>query len=221
MLPLFFVAASFYPYQLEQINGGVFNIRTSSLNSALFSLAHMAAGLLTGVLLDLPFLRRPARARLGWGLLFFSSVVVWGGALAFQLDHDRRYRTDDAAEDDHAKLDITDGSEVAGPITLFIVHGAFNTMWQNYCYWIIGAESNSTQIASILVGVYETLQAAGGTMAWVFNAHGKQGMAQVIINWVLSMVALLIVIPAAWTVTDHTEVEEMPCPSADMLAMNR
>lgn len=63
MLPLFFCANVFYSYQQNDVNGMNFNIRTRSLNGALYWMAQMAGGLLISVLLDLPFLARPAKAK--------------------------------------------------------------------------------------------------------------------------------------------------------------
>jgi Na+/proline symporter len=65
MLPLFFCANVFYSYQQNDVNGLTFNIRTRSLNGALYWMAQMVGGLLIGLILDLPFLNRPTRAKIG------------------------------------------------------------------------------------------------------------------------------------------------------------
>ncbi|KAK1992740.1 hypothetical protein LX36DRAFT_731743 [Colletotrichum falcatum] len=69
MLPLFFCANVFYSYQQNDMFGG----------------------LLIGLLLDLPMLERPGRARLGWVLLFVTGMATWGDGYQFQRWQDARH----------------------------------------------------------------------------------------------------------------------------------
>lgn len=84
MLPLFFTANVFYPYQQNVVNGQTFTIRTRSLNGALYWSAQIFGGLFIGLILDLSGLNRQIRARIGWILLFVSGFIIWGGGYAFQ-----------------------------------------------------------------------------------------------------------------------------------------
>ncbi|OCT55072.1 MFS transporter [Cladophialophora carrionii] len=199
MLPLFFCANVFYSYQQNQVNGMTFNIRTRSLNGSLYWIAQMLGGLLIGVILDLPFLTRPMRARVGWVVLFVTGMSIWGGGYAFQKWQDRRL-----AAGLKQDIDYTQGSLSTGPIFLYIFYGAYDALWQGFCYWLIGTESNSTSRAAILVGAYKTFQATGGAMAWRINALHKSPMTQLGMNWGLSIGALVIVVPTVWTVTTMT-----------------
>lgn len=203
MLPLFFCANVFYSYQQNQVNGMTFNIRTRSLNGALYWMAQMFGGLLIGVLLDLPFLARPTRAKLGWAVLVVTGMSIWGGGYGFQKWQDRRL-----ASGHKQDIDYTDGSISTGPIFLYIFYGAYDALWQGFSYWLIGTESNSTARAAVLVGAYKTFQATGGAMAWRINALHKSPMSQLGMNWGLSMGALAIVLPTVWTVTTTSVVEE-------------
>jgi MFS family permease len=161
MIPLFFSANVFYSYQQNVVNGFTFNIRTRSLNGALYWIAQMLGGLLIGVLLDLPFLSRPNRAKLGWVVLFVCGMSIWGGGYAFQRWQDRRI-----AAGLKQDVDYTQASIATGPMFLYIFYGAYDALWQGFCYWLIGTESNSTARAAVLVGAYKTFQAVGGAMAW-------------------------------------------------------
>ncbi len=199
MLPLFFCANVFYSYQQNQVNGMTFDIRTRSLNGALYWIAQMVGGLLIGVILDLPFLSRPVRARVGWAVLLVTGMSIWGGGYAFQKWQDRRL-----AAGHKQDIDYTQGSLSTGPIFLYIFYGAYDALWQGFCYWLIGTESNSTSRAAILVGAYKTFQATGGAMAWRINALHTSPMTQLGMNWGLSMGALVIVLPTVWTVTSVT-----------------
>ncbi|TVY43509.1 UNC93-like protein [Lachnellula subtilissima] len=203
MLPLFFAANVFYSYQQNQVNGQTFNIRTRSLNGALYWMAQMFGGLLIGVILDLPFLSRTARAKIGWAVLVVTGMAIWGGGYAFQKWQTHRIKSGHKQD-----IDYMSGSLAAGPMFLYIFYGAYDALWQGFCYWLIGTESNSTTRAAVLVGAYKTFQATGGAMAWRINALKVAPMSQLAMNWGLSMGALLIVLPTVWTVSATTLVSE-------------
>ena len=199
ILPLFFCANVFYSYQQNDVNGTTFNLRTRSLNGAFYWMAQMFGGLLIGVLLDLPFLNRTARAKLGWVFLFVTGMAIWGGGYAFQKWQDPRL-----AHGLKQTVDYTHGSISVGPMFLYIFYGAYDAFWQGFCYWLIGTESNSTSRAAVLVGAYKTFQATGGAMAWRINALHKSPMTQLAMNWGLCIGALVIALPTIWTVSETT-----------------
>ncbi|POR31605.1 UNC93-like protein [Tolypocladium paradoxum] len=203
MLPLFFSANVFYSYQQNNVNGDTFNIRTRSLNGALYWLAQMLGGLLIGLVLDIPWLERPARARLGWATVFVTGMVIWGGGYPFQKWQDERL-----AQGLKQDVDFKEGSISTGPIFLYIFYGAYDALWQGFAYWLIGTESNSAGRAAVLVGAYKSLQAAGGAMAWRINALKVSPMTQLGMNWGLCIGSLIIVLPTVWTVSKSTSVEE-------------
>ncbi|KAJ6441076.1 MFS transporter [Purpureocillium lavendulum] len=203
MLPLFFSANVFYSYQQNNVNGNTFNIRSRSLNGALYWLAQMLGGLLIGLILDLPWLSRPNRARLGWAVVFVTGMVIWGGGYQFQKWQDAR-----EAAGHKQDIDYKEGSLSTGPIFLYIFYGAYDALWQGFAYWLIGTESNSAARAAILVGAYKTLQATGGAMAWRINALKASPMTQLGMNWGLCIGSLIIVLPTVWTVTTSTTIEE-------------
>jgi MFS family permease len=202
MIPLFFCANVFYSYQQNDVNGLTFNIRTRSLNGAFYWMAQMLGGLLIGIILDLPFLGRPMRAKVGWAVLFVTGMAIWGGGYAFQKWEDRRQ-----AAGLKQDIDYMQGSLSTGPIFLYIFYGAYDSLWQGFCYWLIGTESNSTARAAVLVGAYKTFQATGGAMAWRINALKVAPMTQLAMNWGLSMGALVLVLPTVWTVTQTTVID--------------
>ncbi|KAJ5826438.1 MFS transporter [Penicillium riverlandense] len=205
MLPLFFSANVFYSYQQNVVNGLTFNIRTRSLNGALYWLAQMLGGLVMGLLLDMPWLTRPMRARVGWAFLSITGMAIWGGGYAFQKWFD--HRTALGLQQD---IDYTDSHQSVGPMFLYIFYGAYDAFWQSFCYWLMGTRSNSPAVAAILVGAYKTFQATGGAMAWRINALQKPAMAQFAMDWGLCMGSLVIAIPTVWTVTltsDATSAE--------------
>ncbi len=56
----------------------------------------------------------------------------------------------------------TDAGIATGPIFLYIFYGAYDALWQGFCCWLIGTQSNSAARAAVLVGAYKTFQATGG-----------------------------------------------------------
>ncbi|CRG89175.1 UNC93-like protein C922,05c [Talaromyces islandicus] len=202
MLPVFFSANVFYSYQQNEVNGMTFNIRTRSLNGALYWMAQMLGGLIMGCLLDMPWLTRRWRAVAGWVTLFVAGMAIWGGGYKFQL-----WSTHRLAQGLKQDIDYTNGSVSAGPIVLYVCYGAYDALWQSFCYWLIGAQSNSPAKTAILVGAYKTLQSTGGAMAWRVNALKKAAMTQFAMDWILCIGSLLVVIPTVWAITS-TNVDE-------------
>ncbi|KAJ2993879.1 hypothetical protein NUW58_g1708 [Xylaria curta] len=202
MIPLFYSANVFYSYQQNEVNGRTFNIRTRSLNGALYWIAQMLGGLIIGIILDIPWLDRKMRARIGWAVLIATGLAIWGGGYAFQLWENKRIAVGLVQD-----IDYTDGSISAGPIVLYIFYGGYDSLWQGFAYWLIGTESNSSTRAAILVGAYKTFQAAGGAMAWRINALHTSALTQLAMNWGLCIGSLLVVLPTVWTVSNRTTAE--------------
>jgi MFS family permease len=196
MLPLFFCANVFYSYQQNDVNGMTFNIRTRSLNGALYWIAQMLGGLVMGLILDLPSLERPQRARLAWFFLFITGMAIWGGGYAFQ-----KWANVRVAAGLKQDIDFSEGRISTGPIFLYIFYGAYDAFWQSFCYWLIGARSNSPAVTAVLVGAYKTFQSVGGAMAWRVNALKAPAMTQFAMDWGLCMAALVVAIPSVLAVT--------------------
>ncbi|CZR61525.1 related to MFS transporter [Phialocephala subalpina] len=203
MLPLFFCANVFYSYQQNSVNGKSFTLRTRSLNGALYWFAQIFGGLFIGLILDFPKVSRPNRARIGWVILFVTGMAIWGGGYAFQVLENRRL-TKGLKQD----IDFDNPKLFVGPMFLYIFYGMYDALWQGFCYWIIGAESNRAAVTAVLVGAYKTFQATGGAMAWRINALNKPALTQLYMNWGLSVGALLIALPMVWTVSE-TSVHEV------------
>jgi hypothetical protein len=130
-------------------------------------------------------------------VLFVTGMAIWGGGYAFQLWENRRL-----AKGLKQDIDFNMPSIFVGPMFLYIFYGMYDALWQGFCYWIIGATSNSARVAAVLVGAYKIFQATGGAIAWRINALNHLALTQLGMNWGLSIGALLIAIPMVWTVTE-------------------
>ena len=172
-----------------------FNIRTRSLNSAFYWIAQMLGGLVIGLILDMPRVSRPNRARIAWGFLFVTGMVIWGGGYAYQKWLNHRLAAG------LKTIDYTQDSISTGPIFLYIFYGAYDAFWQGFCYWMMGAQSNSPSVAAILVGAYKSFQATGAAMAWRISAMDAPPMHQLGMNWGLCMGTLVVAIPSVLAVT--------------------
>lgn len=148
LIPIFFNANVFYLYQQSVVNSNTFNIRTRSLNSALYWLAQMFGGIVMGAILDLTPTNRRNRGIIGWVFLFVTAMVIWGGG--YQFEKWLENRNDLGLLQD---IDYTDGSIYLGPMFLYMLYGAYDSFWQSFCYWLMGAITNSAYASGILVGL--------------------------------------------------------------------
>ncbi|KAJ5304324.1 uncharacterized protein N7443_003984 [Penicillium atrosanguineum] len=195
LYPMFFTANAFYSYQQNAVNGETFNLRTRALNGALYWIAQMAGGLLMGFLLDLQIFNSRTRAKIGWTVLFVTGMAIWGGGYRFQLWDDVRLQQ--GLKQD---IDYKTGSEYLGPMFLYFFFGAYDSFWQAFCYWIMGARSRNPVVNAVVVGAYSALKPAGGAMAWRINAEGFSAMTQFAMNWGLTAGSLLVAIPTVLTI---------------------
>ncbi|KFZ24799.1 hypothetical protein V502_00721 [Pseudogymnoascus sp. VKM F-4520 (FW-2644)] len=210
LYPMFFNANVFYTYQQNYVNGMTFNLRTRALNGALYWMAQMVGGLFMGSVLDLKHLNRRTRAQMGWGILFVTGMVTWGGGYKFQAWADERLKHGHKQD-----IDYKAGSVYLGPMFLYFFYGAYDSFWQAYCYWIIGAQSHNPEVNAVIVGAYSALKPAGGSMAWRLGAKNVNAMTQFAMNWGLTIGSLLVAIPtvltlhkASYTSDDTESVDE-------------
>ncbi|ODM15546.1 hypothetical protein SI65_09149 [Aspergillus cristatus] len=200
MIPLFFCAQVFYQYRKYVESSRTFNLRACSLFVALYWTSQIIGGFIMGSILDFPEMSRRARAGVPWLLLFASGMIIWGG-YAFQKLTGR-----------HSLQELEDYIEFKGdriylsPLFLYIFYGMYDAFWQSYCYWLIGTLSNAPSVTAILAGAYTTFQSLGGLVAWRLGAMGKPATAQFAVGWIACMIALVVAIPCALSVTPTSTV---------------
>lgn len=205
LYPMFFTANIFYSYQQNDVNGETFNLRTRALNGALYWIAQMVGGLLMGFLLDLPRLNRRTRAKLGWAILLVTGMAIWGGGYQFQLWDDLRLQQGLKQDIDYKEV-----KKFLGPMFLYFFYGAYDSFWQAFCYWIMGARSRDPVVNAVIIGAYSALKPAGGAMAWRINAEGTSAMTQFAMNWSLTTASLLVAIPTVLTIERGDAKSEPP-----------
>ncbi|PFH50027.1 hypothetical protein AMATHDRAFT_4358 [Amanita thiersii Skay4041] len=199
LIPAFFCANFFYSYQQNSVNGDTFTLRARSLNGAMYWIAQMFGGLTIGFLLDLKWLTRPQRAKLGYIFVFVTGFSIWGGGLAFQ-----RWANQIGKKQ---WLDFSESRTYIGPFWLYFFYGAFDAFWQSFCYWLMASIAETPQTAAKFVGLYKAVQAAGGAAAWRINALKYPPLTQLAINWSLLGAALVFAIPTVLSI--------QPSPTTD------
>ncbi|OAA56322.1 UNC93-like protein [Niveomyces insectorum RCEF 264] len=204
LYPMFYNANIFYSYQQNDVNGTTFNLRTRALNGALYWIAQMVGGLAMGAVLDLNRLGRRAHAVLGWAILAVTGMAVWGAGYKFQVWADHRL----AAGLKH-DIDYTDSGLAAGPMLLYFFYGAYDSLYQVFCYWIMGAQSPNPVVNATIVGTYSALKPAGGAMAWRINAEGISARTQFAMNWGLTMASLVVALPSVLSVKKSIGEQEL------------
>ncbi|ORX90824.1 MFS general substrate transporter [Basidiobolus meristosporus CBS 931.73] len=183
LTPLFISSNWFYSYQFGAVNGVLFNLRTRSLNNALYWGSQMLGAYGLGAFLDNPRFGRRARAVYGLAIVGVIFSATWAGGLALQLQYTR--------EDHPSNIDFIDHpSEFWPKFILYIFYGMCDAMLQTYAYWVMGALSNDSSVLARYAGYYKGIQSAGAAIAWRIDAVGTAFLTQLIINWGLFTLSL-------------------------------
>ncbi|PWY72529.1 MFS general substrate transporter [Aspergillus sclerotioniger CBS 115572] len=197
--PMFLVSNWFTAYQFNSVNGAYFNIRTRSLNNLLYWLMQMVGAFVFGQILDLKFLSRPMRAKLGLFLLFVITMGVWGGGYAFQKTYTRKTVS--------ATTDWTT-SGYAGPMFLYMFYGFYDAAFQTCAYWFMGSLTNNARKLANFAGFYKGIQSAGAAGMWRMDAVGTPYMTEFASCWGLLAGSLLIASPVVFfKIKEHADVE--------------
>ncbi|CAK7893971.1 hypothetical protein CAAN1_02S08130 [[Candida] anglica] len=199
MFPMFFSSNWFYTYQFNAVNADRFTLRTRSLNSLLYWAFQMVGAVIIGTILDLKYFKRNVRAKIGWVIVFVLGMAIFGGGLKFQQGVTR-----DNVKDTKL-IDFKDGHYV-GPMFLYIFYGLYDSMYQSYILWCLGAMSNDAQTVALYAGFYKGIQSAGCAIAWRTDALEISFMDMFISSWALPSGSLIIAAPLLlFRITDHTE----------------
>ncbi|KAL4913174.1 major facilitator superfamily domain-containing protein [Aspergillus aurantiobrunneus] len=198
--PMFLASNWFYGYHFNAINGAYFSIRTRALNSILYWAMQMVGAFLFGLILDMKFLKRPARAKFIWFILFALTMGVWGGGYAFQRTYTR--------ENSERNKDWTDSGFV-GPMFMYMFYGFYDAAFQTCAYWFMGCLSNNGRKLANFAGFYKGIQSAGAAGMWAMDFNGEAYMTMFASCWGLLGAALLVAAPVIFfKIKEHTELED-------------
>ncbi|KAJ2491809.1 hypothetical protein IWW37_002008 [Coemansia sp. RSA 2050] len=212
LVPMSVVSNFFYTYQYGPYNGSIFTLRTRGLNSMLYWASQMAAAYAISFLHDYRAISRRQRGIYSLVLLTILANVMWGCTLIVQ----NRYTHGPLANGEptdypNGLIDFKESSRAAGPIILYCFMGAVDAVWQSYAYWIIGTMTNDSQMLARYAGFYKGVQSLGATVAWQLDAQSVPLMTQLIVNWVLMVLAMPFMFYVAANVKDTSEeIEALP-----------
>ncbi|XP_066345064.1 UNC93-like protein 1 [Miscanthus floridulus] len=181
VLPAAWASNFFYTYQFNNVNGGLFTLRTKGLNNVFYWGAQMIGSAGIGYFLDFGFASRRKRGLFGVVAVAVVGTAIWGGGLANQLKYTAVPLSD--------PIDFKEGHRYAGPFLLYFSYGLLDAMFQSLIYWIIGALANDSQILSRYVGFYKGVQSAGAAVAWQVDKQHTSLISQLIVNWGLMTVS--------------------------------
>ncbi|KAL3465403.1 major facilitator superfamily domain-containing protein [Aspergillus heterothallicus] len=205
--PMFLSSNWFYGYHFNAINGSFFSIRTRALNSILYWLMQMVGAFLFGLILDMKYLKRPARARFIWFLLFALTMGVWGGGYAFQ----RTYTRESVAPINGVARPGKDwaNSGYVGPMFMYMFYGFYDAAFQTCAYWFMGCLSNNSRKLANFAGFYKGIQSAGAAGMWAMDFNNKPYMTMFASCWGLLGASLLLAAPVIFfKIKEHTELED-------------
>lgn len=191
-LTLLFVASNwYYTFQLNYINGLLFNTRTRGLNSALYWGTQMLSAYLIGRMLDNPNWSRKRRGVTGYIYNAICFSAAWAMALALRFGFEEKWDKDHAPEDFGSRIDLTE-SHRSYPIIAFIFAAFADAALQAYAYWIMGAVAGAdTSLSARFAGYYKGIQSAGAAIAWSLDLNCSYGTQLIvcIVLWVSGQAA--------------------------------
>lgn len=228
LFPMFFTSNIFYTYQNNGLNATHFNTRARTLNGLLYWLAQIIGAVFVGYALDYPKIRRSVRAKIYLVFLFTTTMIIWGGGLAWELQQVSRKV---AATPEYQKDGLIDwedkGVKYIGPMLLYFFYGLFDSLWQAGVYWYMGALSNSGRRATNLAGLYKgvsssnhtirsmnssantsQVQSAGVAIFWGLDAAKIDYKIIFGITWGLLAVSMIIAVPVLWKIPDTVSIEQ-------------
>ncbi|KAJ2417665.1 hypothetical protein GGF41_005361 [Coemansia sp. RSA 2531] len=217
LIPISLASNFFYTYQYGPYNGALFTLRTRGLNSMLYWAAQMAAAYAVSFLHDRESLSRKQRGLLSLGLMALLCNAMWALTMVMQLRYTRGADDKNPSNDYPGGLiDLTEPGRAVGPILLYIFMGAVDAHVQSFAYWLIGTMTNDSQMLARYAGFYKGIQSLGATIAWQLDAQNVSLMGQVIVNWVLIVVALPFTYYVTSRIKDHAE-DSIEQPADDWL----
>lgn len=206
LFPMFLASNWFYAYHFTEINNAYFNTRTRALNGVVYYIMQIIGAYVFGFALDFKGVRRTMRAKMAWGALFATVMIIWGFGYMFQKTYDRAWA--DQAKENNTQHDWTDAG-YGGPFVLYMFYGFSDAAWQTCVYWFMGSLTNNGRKLANFAGFYKGIQSAGGAITWRMDDLKISYMAMFASNWGLLAGSLLVALPVIlWKVEDTVPLEK-------------
>ncbi|ODV88848.1 hypothetical protein CANCADRAFT_32301 [Tortispora caseinolytica NRRL Y-17796] len=201
LFPMFFASNWFYTYQFNDFNLALFNVRTRSLNNVLYWTFQIIGALIFGFLIDLKQFKRRSRAIAAWVVIFAATFIIWGFAYLSQTGYDR-------ITEKQIDMNWTE-KNYSRYCVLYIFFGIYDSIYQSYCYWLIGALTNDPHKLALFAGFLKGIQSAGAAIVWRLDAMHAPYMNILASTWTLLGASLLFCIPIAFMKITDTTAESL------------
>ncbi|KAL1924388.1 uncharacterized protein VTP21DRAFT_7423 [Calcarisporiella thermophila] len=198
LFPLFFTSNFFYSYQLH-INGFYFSVRTRALNNTFYWFAQIVGALAFGVFLDSGSLSRRRRAYFGLAFVGIAFSATWCAALFWQLTFSKGTK--------QPEVDW-ESPHFAEKFFVYVLFGICDSVFQVYCYWLMGAMSNDSMELSRYAGFYKGIQSAGGAISWAIDASSISFLGELLLNWALLLFSLPMAFLVCRSITDTNYTDD-------------
>lgn len=166
LLTMTFLSSNwFYTFQLNYLNGFLFNIRTRGLNSALYWGIQMIGAQVAAWIVDNPRRSAKTNAKICYGAVHVCMIILWAASISvvYTFEGDGYDKDKPIAK----QIDLTDSKRAYGVILTFLVAGFADAMLQAFSYWMIGGVAKGdTTLAARYSGFYKGIQSAGSAVTW-------------------------------------------------------
>ncbi|GAA5878115.1 hypothetical protein JCM16303_002851 [Sporobolomyces ruberrimus] len=216
LFPYFLASNWIYVLQFNNFNSVQFTLRGRALNSLLYWLANIVGAGLFGLAIDSTRFRRTRRAWAAFVFIFCMGMAVWGATYHYM----RQYTRDTV----FVRIDIGEPG-YAGRATLYFFMGIYDSIFQNFIYWIMGSLSNLPGNLSYLVGFYKGIQSAGAAGAYRADTNLQPFMSELGTAWGLTSAALVCAVPVLlYRIGEHTDeivIEADQRPEVESIDMKK
>ena len=227
MLPFFFASNWFYTYEFSGFNNMLFNVRTRGLNSGLFWAAQMIGATLLQRVTDHKTWSMQKRGCAGYATNAGFVLTAWVCALVvtYTLACDngwdkgegqcypdpsvtKRQAPCDLGEryEIGCDIDMATFSQYIGPCLAFLLMGMQDSVFQSYCYWLMGAAAGENTSKNVMYAAcYKGVQSLGAAVAWSTDLLDEFKYEYQMYTGIL--LSLLCLIPVYFALSDIVPLE--------------
>lgn len=177
-----------------------FTVRSRGMTSLITALCTIFMTLITGILLDVTYLRRSTRSRLSYSLIGVSTLGIW----ICQLLVERHFSSINPTLD-YGNAELKDYNIGLATFVFVRVISEIGSIW---AYWILGCLDQDIGMLALTTGCLRGCESLGSAIS--FGVGASRGVSL----WANCVVAAVLVIGsipasmwAAWQVVDEELVE--------------
>ncbi|KAF0710479.1 hypothetical protein AaE_012504 [Aphanomyces astaci] len=199
MFPLFAYSNWFYQYH-SFFNTSLFNTRSSSFASAFYWGSQMLGAFTVGKYLDRPGSKKP-KALQSIFVIAVLIMLMWGSAMWVQVEFDLGNGKKDK------NIDFQEGAFWL-KFLLYMFYGFNDSIVQVWAYWLMGQFSDDMSTLGRYAGYYKCVQSGMAAVGWRLGGIPISPVSNIIVNWTLSTVGLVLAFISVKTYMEEKTHEE-------------